>query len=52
MMTASPEAKERMYWATDKSWYYLKEGKLFMRDDAPERAKKSFKAWRKAWGEK
>jgi hypothetical protein len=42
MMTAN---KFPFYWQTNKDWYYWKDGKRYLKDDAPEIAKKSYEAY-------
>ena len=39
---------ERIYWLQNKDWYTTKDDKFIIKDDAPERAKKSFELWAKA----
>lgn len=50
-MTTNPEIMERVYWLHDKSWYTHEEGMgdegYRIKEDAPERAKKSFEEWLK-----
>ena len=35
--------KYDMYWESNEEWYYVKDGKFIVRDDAPEEAKESYK---------
>ena len=53
-MTTSKEAKELVYWHTNPDWYthdpskgFFDDGAFVMKQDAPERAKKSYEAWLK-----
>ncbi len=50
-MTKNPEVTELTYWLTNPDWYT--KGELpgtehyLIKPDAPERAKKSYEAWKK-----
>ena len=38
---------ESLYWMSNKDWYYCdKKGEPHVKDEAPERAKKSFERWK------
>ena len=45
----SKSISENVYWMVDKNWFTLSEDKekFIIKDDAPERAKKSFAMWKK-----
>lgn len=39
--------KELYYWKSNKEWYGIdKNGKFYIKENAPDKAKKSFEKWR------